>query len=262
MRKKWFFILKLGITAISFLLVILAKSEIDWTNLSNNYINPVYVKEIIYDLAIGIFSAMILVWFIDEIGNQLQERESVEKEKAAIKRFDRVLQKYIEKYTLAFYCVATPIDIRKFDNVVMPDTFTLKDMRDLHRTTLLMREKVSGGSVEAFLQIEYDIRREFISLIEKHELEHFPQFSQIFLEFIDTSLSYDSRAAILDAPKACSERFIHDLLENNADDYYQKILNGENIGGNLAHPYMFLYEMMRKERVLILRYQEEISKLD
>lgn len=261
MRKKWFSILKLGITVISFLLVILAKSEIDWTNLSNNYINPVYVKEITYDLAIGIFSAMILVWFIDEIGNQLQERESVAKEKTAIKRFDRVLQKYIENYVLAFYCVATPIDVRKFDDVVMPDAFTLKDMRDLHRTTLLINEKVSGGSVESFLQIEYDIRREFISLIEKHELEHFPQFAEIFLEFIDTSLSYDSRAAILDAPKTCPESFIRDLLENHADDYYQKILKGENIGGNLAHPYMFLYEMMKKERILILRYQEEINKL-
>lgn len=261
MQKRGFFILKLVITGISFICVFFFKSRIDWSNLSNNCINPLYVREIIYDLAIGVFSAMILVWFIDEIGNRLQEKRSIEKEKMALKRFDRVLQKYIEKYTLAFYCVATPIETREFDDVFMSDAFNLKDMRDLHRTTMIVKEKLSGGSVESFLQIEYDIRKELISLIKKQELEYFPQFSEIFLEFINISLEYDSRAAILDAPKNCGEKFIHDLLEKTADDLYQRMQKGEPVVANLAHPYIFLYEMMKKERGLILRYQEEINKL-
>ena len=266
MKKRGFFILKVLITIISFIVVIIAKSNIDWSNLQNNYVDYSLVKEMVYDLAVGVFSAMILVWFIDEISNHIQERQSQEKEKATIKRFDKVLQRYIEQYVTLFYCVATPLLERKFDNVEMPEHFKLKDMRDLHQTSALIKEKFSSGSVESFLQIELDLRKEFISLVEKNDFEHYPQFANIFLDYIQVSLHYDSRSVILDAPnKPFGDRmltdFIHDLLENNADDYYQKMLKGENIGANTAHPYIFLYEMMKTERKLILQYQEEISKL-
>lgn len=66
-----------------------------------------------------------------------------------------------------YYCVATPLQERSFDNVKMPESFTLKDMRDLHQTSLLVKEGFSNGSVEAFLQIELELRKELISLTEK-----------------------------------------------------------------------------------------------
>lgn len=92
LKKRGFFILKILITVVSFVIVVIAKSNIDWSNLQNNYVDLSLVKEIVYDLAVGVFSAMILVWFIDEISNHIQERQSQEKEKAAIKRFDKVIQ--------------------------------------------------------------------------------------------------------------------------------------------------------------------------
>lgn len=90
------------ITVISFIVVIIAKSNIDWSNLQNNYIDYSLVKEMVYDLAVGVFSAMILVWFIDEISNHIQERQSREKDKAIIKRFDKVswiLPRPVAEYT-------------------------------------------------------------------------------------------------------------------------------------------------------------------
>ena len=67
-KKSKFFWLKIAITIISFGGAVLFKSTIDWTNIQNNYIDLSLLKEIAYDLSIGVFSAMILVWFIDEIG--------------------------------------------------------------------------------------------------------------------------------------------------------------------------------------------------
>ena len=86
MKKRGFFILKILITVVSFVIVVIAKSNIDWSNLQNNYVDLSLAKEIVYDLAVGVFSAMILVWFIDEISNHIQERQSQEKEKAAVCR--------------------------------------------------------------------------------------------------------------------------------------------------------------------------------
>ena len=267
MKKKGFTRLKIGITIVSLIVAIITKSDIDWSNLLNNCFELSLAKELIYDLSVGVFSAMILVWFIDEIGNRIQERQSQEKEKATIRRFDKVLQQYIEQYITMFYCVATPLDKRNFENVEMPEHFTLSDMRNLHQTSLLIKEKLSGDAIESFLQIELTLRNEFISLIEKNDFEHYPQFADIFLNYVQKSIYYDSRSAILDMSQAkrvgdaSLVKSIHDLLESHADDYYQKMLHGEDIGGNLAHPYIFLYELMKEERKLILQYQDEIRKI-
>ena len=265
-KKSSFFWWKVALTGISFLGVIFFKSNINWSDFCRNYIDLSLCKEIAYDLSIGIFSAMILVWFIDEIGNHIQEHKSKSKERDTIKRFDKVLQKYIEKYITMFYCVATPMDNRDFENVIMPENFTLRDMKDLHKPTLLLKEKWLGASVESFLQIELDLRKELISLVERFDFDYYPQFPQLFLQFIQASLTYDSRLPILDvANKYAGDKqltdIIHHLLEDDADSYYEKMINGEDISGYIGVPYILLYELMRQERKLIIQYQAEIETL-
>lgn len=266
-KKSAFFWWKIGITIVSFLGVIVFRSNINWSNFSNNYVNPVLLKEIAYDLSIGIFSAMVLVWFIDEISNHIQERQSKDAEVEIIKRFDKILQCYINKYIVMFYCVTTPIAERKFENISMPEEFTLKDMRDLHKTSLLMKEKMYGASVESFLQVELELRNEFQSLIEKYNFEYFPQLPQIFLDYIQVSITYDSRGAISEAKNMTSggqkmTDIVHDSLKDSADSLREKMLKGEDQGGNLVDPYIFLYEMMRQERNIILQYQKEVKNLN
>ena len=266
MSQKQFKNLKIWITILSCILSFFMKSNIDWTNFQNNYVDWQLVKEILYDLSVGVFSAMILVWFIDEINNKMQERKSQLREKDVIKRFDKVLQNYIKQYELTFYCVATPLLERKFQNVYMPERFTLKDMRDLYQPSLLLRDKLSSCSIDSFLKIELELRKEFISLVEQHDFEFYPQFSELFLSYIQTSLAFDNRQAILDVPSRMMGNrkladFVHELLDVHADNYYQRILNGEDIGPNMAYSYIFLYEMMKAERKIILKYKEEIKKL-
>lgn len=274
-KKSKFFWLKIAITIVSFGGALFFKSNIDWSNIHSNRIDFSLVKEISYDLSIGVFSAMILVWFIDEIGQHIQNRQSKEKECAMIKRFDRVLQQYIERYVTMFYCVVTPLEERLKQvngsnssmNAKMPEMFCLKDMRDLYQSSLLLRDGTSDSSISAFLDIEFSLRNEFIHLVENNDFEHYPSFPDIFLKFVNVSLKYDCRGNILEAPNhKVGEQpmvaFISDCLKNNADNFYGKVLAGEGIGGNIMSPYILLYEMMKQERKIILQYQEEIKKLD
>lgn len=148
----------------------------------------------------------------------------------------------------------------------MPEHFTLKDMRDLYQSSALINEKFSNRSVESFLQVELELRKELILLTENNNFEHYPKFADIFSDYIQASLRYDSRSFILDVPnKKLKDQsltvFVHDILENQADDYYQKLLKGESLEGNIVLPYIFLYEMMKAERNSILQYQNEIYKL-
>lgn len=276
MKKKLkFFWLKIAITIFSFLGAVLFKSNIDWSNVQNNHVNLSLLKEIVYDLSIGVFSAMILVWFIDEISQHIQARQAKEKECAIIKRFDRVLQQYIDRYVTMFYCVVTPLEERLKQvndpnssiDIKMPEIFCLKDMRDLYQSSFLLRDGISDSSISAFLDIEFLLRNEFIHLVENNDFEYYPSFSDIFLRFVNVSLKYDCRGNILDAPRRkVGEKpmvtFISECLENNADDFYKRVLAGGDIGGNIMSPYILLYEMMKQERKIILQYQEEIKKLN
>ena len=54
-KKSKFFWLKIAITIISFGGAVLFKSTIDWTNIQNNYIDLSLLKEIAYDLGVGVF---------------------------------------------------------------------------------------------------------------------------------------------------------------------------------------------------------------
>ena len=72
MRKRLFLISKIALTVISLIGIIVFKSNNDWNNFLNNVVDLTLAREIAYDISIGVFSAMILVWFIDEIGNHIR----------------------------------------------------------------------------------------------------------------------------------------------------------------------------------------------
>lgn len=275
LENRRFTALKIIITVISLICALLFKSDIDWANLSNNYINMTLVKEILYDLSIGIFSAMVLVWFIDEIGSRIQERKSREKELNIIARFNKVILLYINQYIDLFYCTVTPLENRDPENVKLTVDFTLKDMRDLYYPSARLNEKLYGASVEAFLRVEHELREKFMHIIESHDFEHYPEISGTLLRFVEFSLTFDSRVAILDAYnktlKSESDNegqdikmttYIHDWLEKEADQYFQKNLDKTNVIVNPLHfPYISLYQMMRHERECILQYLDEIKRL-
>ena len=81
----------------------LAKSRINWHSLLDNHFDRILIKDIIYDLSVGIFSAMILVWFIDEINERVRDAEKRNREIEQIRRLNSLLQIYIGKYRLSFY---------------------------------------------------------------------------------------------------------------------------------------------------------------
>ena len=257
MGKKIFIILKIIIAIVSLSGSILCKFNVcnilqDWT-------------DILFDICIGVFASMVLVFFIDEISKHIQERQSRQDELEYIKRFNNILELYIDQYIMMYYCVATPLKSRTFDNVKMPENFKIKDMSDLHEQTLLINKGFFGSSVDGFLKVELILRNELISLIERYNFIYYPQFVKIFTEYIEASLNYDCREAINDSSHMMKnddsyKKTIFYLMENDADNFYLKMKIGEQIFGNIVHPYIYLYEMMNLQRKTILDYRNEIVK--
>ena len=265
-RKEKFFWWKVIITVISFIAVILSKSTIDWSNLSNNYIDSALCKEIAYDLSVGVFSAMILVWFIDEINEHIQEKKNRAKEIDEIIRSNRLLQLYIERYKVFFFFFLTPMKERDFKNMKFPTDFKLKDMRELHKQTLLVSEGTFDSSIESFLAAEFELKSEIESIIKAINFDCFPSTREYLIQFVEASLRYNQKNAILEAKNITmgdkrKDEVMEDYLENHADEFYQDIQSGKKHSANIMHPYIYLYEMMKIQYDAIIKYEQELEKM-
>lgn len=90
--------MKIAITCISFLGAIFFKSEIDFSNLKSINFDYSIAKDFMADICIGIFSAMILVWLIDEVKENGEKKEESKKHKILYRKLVPFLQNYYEFY--------------------------------------------------------------------------------------------------------------------------------------------------------------------
>mgnify|MGYP004569890979 CR=1 FL=1 len=265
-RRKNFFWWKIILTVISFILIILTKSNIDFRNITNNYFDIILAKEIAYDLSIGIFSALVLVWFIDEINDNIQEKIAEKKEVDAIMRADKIIQQYIKHYEKFYYCVSTPIGKRNFNNMILSVDFTLKDIRDLYKTTTLMNDDLFTSSIERFLFFELELRKNIEFTIRSVNFEYHPQFALILSNYIETSIKYDNRSVLLGNKNVTLgtepyETFISKLLEDEGEQYYKSVMSQPLRKGCTLNPYVYLVVMMKEEYRILNEYKKEIEKL-
>lgn len=266
-RKTSFFWWKICLTILSFFCMMLSRSNLDWYNLSNNYLDFSLIKEVCYDLSVGVFSAMILIWFIDEINEHIQDNKSKNKEIDEIRRSDRLLQLYIERYKLFYYCVVTPIKQRDFKNIIIPEEFMLKDMSDLFQTTLLTSEGIFDTAIECFLLAEAELKAEIESTIRNVNFEYFLEIRECLEEFVEVSLKYNQKNALLEAKTATAghdtiSKIVSEALKTTADEFYETFKKGEDQIANLMHPYIFLYEMLKAQHNVIKKYEKEMEKIN
>ncbi len=266
-RRKSFFWWKVIFTALSCVIAIVSKSQIDWKSLSNNHIDFSLVKEIVYDCSIGMFSAMIIVWFIDEIGKHIQDKKDRGIEREKICRANRVLQLYIERYKLFYYCVTTPTEKRDFKNVVMRSDFMLRDMKDLYKNTNLMSEGFLDSSINCFVEAELALKDEIEATIRSTDFSFFPKIQKCLLEFVEISICYNCKESWIKAKTTGGKDstiadMVTDMLSTVADDWYSEYQDGKrNLSSNVMLVYFDLYEMLIKEQDVLHRYEKMMEDL-
>lgn len=87
---------KMVITAISFIGAIFFKSTIDFSDLKNTYFDYAVAKDLMADICIGIFSAMILVWLIDEAKDKAEIKEEDKRHIILYRKLSPLLNNYYE----------------------------------------------------------------------------------------------------------------------------------------------------------------------
>lgn len=262
---------KVLITVISFIVAFVSKSNINWLELDKNCWDKVLLKEITYDLAMGVFSAMILIWCVDVISEYLEKKIAQKKELETICRIDKVLQHYISRYQRLFYHVVTPLCDRKVDSCDIPSRFSMQQMRDLYKSTYRMEYGVSDSAILLFLQSEQELKEQISLLLLNCDYKYHDQLQSVFVDFIDESLKFDGRSAILDAPKRIMRegkqtkklsQFVYELLNDGSADKYKKELEqNPTVQSHVIYPYVMLHNMMENELEIIQRYQKVVNEI-
>lgn len=258
-KRSIFFCFKVLFTVVSLLVAIVAKSGINWPDFFANYIDTEVIEEILYDLSMGIFSSMVLLWFIDEISQILERSAQKQEHQLLQKEYTNVLLQYINEYVKLFNFVVTPVSERSATYKNLPDEIILRNMRDMYKITMDLGMQ---SPIEAFLEAEQTLKNVFTLYLKTPILSE--PIRKNLEDFIRVSNALQCRTVILNAKnqmvgsEPLTEFIAKRLVDGVAEEVCEKIKLGEE-RSNLLYPYVLLRDMMQKERELIIACLDTIN---
>ncbi len=230
----------------------------------NFYMYDIELKEYLSGIVTEILGIIITVAFVQVIFDRKNINDEKEAELSKIKKADSILQIYIEKYITLYYCVVTPMTDRDFKKVEMSEDFTLSSMRDLYKTSSLAYFGIFRPSIDSFIEIELELQKYMISMLENIDFKHHDSIREEILKFVELSLNFEYRSNLFEVKTIISggEKLVDSIdkkLEQNGDAFYKQYKEGEIKNANLLLPYASLHDLMLNERSIINKYLKMAS---
>lgn len=140
------------LTVISFIFTIIFGSEISWKNINDISFSWTITKNILYDISVGIFSSMIIVWCIDRIQIKIVERENAKRRLFLYNKISPLLEDYYNFY-LFLYIATRNIPVPP-NSMVLRSLYLCKDefIKQLYDTNPFYKDGYYGDSIKWNLQ--------------------------------------------------------------------------------------------------------------
>lgn len=257
-KKKWFLII-----TISLLVSILFLNFVNIYVLENTY------KDYISGTITELFGILVTILFVQYLFDISKKSESRKKESELIKRSDMVLQIYVDRYMVLFYCLTTPIGKRIIDNgYKINNNFTFSDMKDMYKTSLLDTYCTFGMVINNFIESELDIREQFLFTLRTIQFTHFIEIRETIEIFIKNSLQMevkkiiDERILTKYGDKRAIDEDTKSLVDGTVEERYKAIVSGtQKIGGNTMDVYIRLYVLMQTGLSTLEKYKKQIEDI-
>lgn len=245
-----------------------------WLGLSSlENITPFDINNI-NSFLIGMGTGLITTAFTVSIIQYLLDIENDEKEKSKEKeellRAHKILQMLIFKYMKYFYCVVVPLKKRNDEywkqGIPLITEFEFKDLCDLHLPSLYTGDDFNTSTIELFYKAERELRDCMSKIIFSNSLNYFTDIRNIMLEFIECSLGNHHEGAILGNLKSKTgdkktTEVIYEYFNNPSIDWLSAYKE-RKLSSNIMLPYVALYYFLKGEIQLIVKYNNEIKKIE
>lgn len=141
------------ITLLSLILTVILGSDIPWKELQTICFSWEIAKNILYDISVGIFSSMILVWCIDRIQLSETERKEAKQRLILYNKITPILTKYYEFYLYLY--IATRNKPVESNNNVLESLYYCKEefITQIYNTNPFYKDGYYGDSTKLSLQM-------------------------------------------------------------------------------------------------------------
>ena len=141
------------ITIVSFIMTLILGSDIPWKELHKICFSWTIAKNILYDISVGIFSSMILVWCIDRIQLSEEERKEAKQRLILYNKLAPILTKYYEFYL--FLYIATRNKPVESKDKVLDSLYYCKEefITQIYNTNPFYKDGYYGDSAKFKLQM-------------------------------------------------------------------------------------------------------------
>lgn len=234
----------------------------------NAYFYGSTYENYLISLAASFAELIITLSFVQYALDSKRNADAKNEELERIKKFHRVLRIYIQHYTLYYNQMTVPLgkERSEISLIHFRKNFKVSDLADLYKPTLLMKDSFQVSPVEKFFTVEKKLSDTFSQILINQDFKFYPNLNVIFQNFIERSLSNNPSGAILGNIKMRlgnedAKIKISKMLKSDGDEYYKKLIVGENTHSHLLFAYCLLYEFMQSEAVVIEQYNEYIQKI-
>lgn len=153
--KNRFWIFMLGITILSLLFSVIFGSEIPWGNIKATCFSWPLAKVILYDISVGVFSSMVLVWCIDRIQLNMSEKEESKRRLIFYNKISPLLEEYYNFYLFLYIATRnTPVSPT---SAVLKSLYQCKDelLKQVYDTEPFYKDGYYGDSVKWDLHMNF-----------------------------------------------------------------------------------------------------------
>ena len=218
-------------------------------------------------LAASFAELIITISFVQYALDKKKKSDAQNDELLRIKKFHKVLEIYIQYYTLYYNQMTVPLgNERDVSSRNFKKNFKVSDLADLYKPTLLMKDNFRVSPVEKFFAVEKKLSDTFSQILINQDFKFYPNLNIIFQNFIEQSLNDNPSDAILGnintrLGNKDSTVKISEMLKSHGNEYYEQLVAGKANHSNLMFPYCLLYEFMQSEATVIEQYKNYIQEI-
>lgn len=219
------------------------------------------INNILIGLSTNLLGIIVTVSFVQYFIDRQDEQEEKKEEIKEIARYNKVMNILIERYIMYYNCITTPIEKRCNSNSLQfKSDFPFEDMCDMYLASFYLCESFSEPSIVLFYKAEESLRNYMIRMLEGIQFKYNNKLQDIIIDFIEKSLDYDVRGAIIGNINSPVLDLIKKWIKDPNHKWVEKAHNNE-LGSNSMLPYVQLYDLLKMESALIIQYQNYLRNL-